>query len=130
VLQLPLAACFNEAFQGLALPPELVGEVRLTDSQRLGIVVLLYKGKMRLMRPTPAAYQTPQTLMIACPNGMQHSWAPGFFFESRLGTRIPAEWVYDTPLGTAHDRNKWDRYHPDILMIATEGKGCQRPTRV
>jgi len=44
VLQQPLVACFNEAFQGLAMPPELAGEVRLTESQRLGIIVLLYKG--------------------------------------------------------------------------------------
>jgi hypothetical protein len=41
-----------------------------------------------------------------------------------LGTRIP-EWVYDTLLGTAPDKSKWDRYRPDIL-IATEGKVCQR----
>ena len=40
----------------------------------------------------------------------------------QLGTRIP-EWVYDTPLGTAQDKTKWDRYRPDIL-IATEGKAC------
>ena len=26
------------------MPPELAGEVRLTESQRLGIIVLLYKG--------------------------------------------------------------------------------------
>ncbi len=42
---------------------------------------------------------------------------------AQLGTRIP-EWVYDTPLGTAKDKTKWDRYRPDIL-IATEGKACQ-----
>ena len=44
VLQQPLADCFNEAFQGLELPPELAQEVRLTVSQRQGIIVLLYKG--------------------------------------------------------------------------------------
>ena len=44
VLQQPLADCFNEAFQGLGLPPELAEEVRLTDSQRQGIIVLLHKG--------------------------------------------------------------------------------------
>jgi hypothetical protein len=38
---------------------------------------------------------------------------------AQLGTRTP-EWVYDIPLGTAQDRNKWDRYRPDIL-IAVEG---------
>jgi hypothetical protein len=42
---------------------------------------------------------------------------------AQLGTRIP-EWVYDTPLGTAQDKTKWDRHRPDIL-IATEGKACQ-----
>jgi hypothetical protein len=44
VLQQPLADCFNEAFQGLGLPPELAQEVRLTESQRQGIIVLLHKG--------------------------------------------------------------------------------------
>jgi hypothetical protein len=42
VLQQPLADCFNEAFQGLGLPPELAQEVRLTESQRQGIIVLLH----------------------------------------------------------------------------------------
>ena len=45
VLQQPLADCFNEAFQGLGLLPEpLAQEVRLTESQRQGIIVLLHKG--------------------------------------------------------------------------------------
>ena len=43
-MQKPLADCFNEALQGLGLPPELAQEVRLTESQRQGIIVLLHKG--------------------------------------------------------------------------------------
>jgi hypothetical protein len=44
VLQQAMAACFNEAFGGLDLPPGLAQEARLTVSQRQGIITLLHKG--------------------------------------------------------------------------------------
>ena len=64
VLQQPLSDCFNEAFQGLGLPPELAQEVRLTESQRQGSHCVAAQGRVsrwmmqRLTAPSLCSTQT------------------------------------------------------------------------
>ncbi len=62
VLQQPLTDCFNEAFQGLGLPPELAQEVRLTESQRQGIIVVLLPTRAGISRWTMQLLTAPSLL--------------------------------------------------------------------